>query len=183
MTPGAGVLRFSLKPFQERGRSPGLTIGGSIRRRANALAVAYELRGDLSGISLPAPVEAPARRNRLWEDTCLELFLGAGGSAAYWEFNVSPAGHWNVYRFASYREGMREDLAFSSLPFAVRRDAGALRVSLDVDIGTILPAGRPADFAACAVVRTTAGELSHWALDHPGPRPDFHRRDGFAPLP
>ncbi len=183
MTPGAGPLRFSLKPFRAGCHPPGLAITGSIVRRAAALSVEFELRGGLSGLAIPGAPGMPERRDRLWEETCLELFLGIAGAGSYWEFNLSPAGHWNVYRFASYREGMREEPAFASLPFAVRRGAGTLRLSLDVDIGTILPADRAADFAACAVVRTTAGAASHWALAHPGARPDFHRRDGFAPLP
>ncbi len=177
------LLGFSLIPFPMRGRPPGLTITGSIGRHASALSVDYELRGCLSGLSIPRRAPAPGRRNRLWEETCLELFLGGGGSGSYWEFNLSPAGHWNVYRFDSYREGMREEPAFASLPFAVQRDAATLRLSLNVDVGTILPAGSAADFAACAVVKTNGGDVSHWALTHAGPRPDFHRRDAFKPLP
>ena len=33
---------------------------------------------------------------------------------------------------------------------------------------------------ATAVIRSATGKTTHWALAHPGPRPDFHRRDGFA---
>ncbi len=183
MTPGAGPLEFSLKPFRAGGHPAGLAVCGSIARRAGTLAVEYELRGPLPELAVPARAEAAERRDGLWEETCLELFLGIAGAAGYWEFNLSPAGHWNVYRFASYRESMRPEGAFASLPFAVRRGAGTLRVSLEVDIGAILPAGGAIDFAACAVVRTKAGNVSYWALDHPGPRPDFHRRDGFSPLP
>ena len=176
-------MRFSLKPFRTPGHPSGLTIAGSIGRRANVLTVEYEICGGLSPLSIPGRIEPPGRRDRLWEDTCLELFLGAAGSANYWEFNLSPAGHWNVYRFASYREGMREEPAFATLPFAVRLAPAMLQLSLNADIATILPAGSAADFAVCAVVKTKTGEVSHWALTHPGPRPDFHRRDGFASLP
>ncbi len=176
-------MKFSLKPFRPGGCPPGLEVAGSIARRGRALAVAYELRGPLSELALPARAATPERRDRLWDETCLELFLGIAGAAGYWEFNLSPAGHWNVYRFASYREGMREEPAFAALPFAVRRDGATLRVALDVDMAAILPAAGAIDFAACAVVRTAAGDVSHWALSHPGSRPDFHRRDGFAPLP
>jgi hypothetical protein len=118
--------------------------------------------------------------DRLWEETCLELFLGAKGSGRYWEFNLSPAGHWNVYRFTSYREGMQEEPALSSLPFGVRIEPGILRLSLDLDLRKILPAGEAVEAGVCAVIRTATGGTSHWALAHPGPRPDFHRRDGFA---
>ncbi len=172
-------LAFSLKPFRTKVGPPRVAIAGSIGRKANVLSVAYEIHGDLSEIAIPERVEFPARQDRLWEDTCLELFVGADGSAAYWEFNLSPAGHWNVYRFDSYRGGMREEPVFSSLPFDVRTGPGTFRLALDVGIGMLVPGGKAADAAVCAVVRTKAGESTHWALSHPGPRPDFHRRDGF----
>ncbi len=173
------LLNFSLKPFREKRPIPGMEIAGSIGRRGNMLTVRCELRGDLSKLAIPARGEVPARKDRLWEETCLELFLGIKDSGNYWEFNLSPAGHWNAYRFSSYRDGMREEPAFASLPIEVRIDPKALRVSLDLDIGTIVPAGKTVEAAVCAVVRTGTGEISHWALAHPGPRPDFHRRDGF----
>src|SRR5512143_1744294 len=172
-------LKFSLKPFRGKGPVPDLEIAGSIVRRANILSLGCALRGELSELAIPAPAEIPGRKDRLWEGTCLELFLGVKGSAAYWEFNLSPAGHWNAYRFASYREGMREEAAFASLPFEARIEPGTLRLSLDLAIGTIVPAGKSTEAAVCAVVRTGTGTISHWALAHPGPRPDFHRRDGF----
>lgn len=176
------ILPFSLKPFPGGGPVPAVAITGSISRRAEALSVRFEIRGDLSALSIPARAEVPARRDRLWEDTCLELFLSAAGSRDYREFNLSPAGHWNVYRFASYRQGMREEPVFASLPFDVREDPGSLRLSLSADIGKVVPRDAAAELGVCAVVRTKGGGTSHWALAHPGPRPDFHRRDGFRLL-
>jgi hypothetical protein len=51
---------------------------------------------------------------------------------------------------------------------------------MDLDLGKILPAGETVEVGVCAVIRTETGGTSHWALAHPGPRPDFHRREGFA---
>lgn len=172
-------LPFSLKPFRDTGCGAGMAITGSIGRRPALLSVRWELRGDVSTLSAPGRAGAPQRRDRLWEETCFELFLGAEGSAEYREFNLSPEGHWNAYRFDSYRQGMREEPAFVSLPFDVEADSRTLRLSLDVDIRKIVAPDATVDAAVCAVVRTRAGEVSHWALAHPGPRPDFHRRDGF----
>jgi hypothetical protein len=172
--------RFLLKPFPGEGNPAGLTIGGSIGRRTDALSVRFEVRGDLSMVSIPAAAEAPRRRDRLWEETCIELFLGAADSDAYWELNLSPAGDWNVYRFDRYREGMREERAFTSLPFDVRRDSTALLLTAEIGIGTIAPAGRDLAATVAVVINTRDGGRSHWAPVHPASRPDFHRRDGFA---
>lgn len=173
-------MNFSLTAFPGEEGLPELRLGGTIGRQAEILSIGYAIEGDLSRLSLPAPAPKPERKDHLWEETCLELFLAAPGSEIYWEFNLSPSGHWNAYRFASYREGMREEEAISSLPFLVRLEAGVLRLSLALDLGGIVAAGMDVEVGICAVVRTTAGKASHWALSHPYPVPDFHRRDGFA---
>lgn len=179
MTHPLHPRNFLLKPFPGEENRPGLTIGGSIVRRADTLSVLYEVRGNLSMLAIPGPVETPRRKERLWEGTCLELFLGTPGSARYWEFNLSPAGHWNVYRFTRYREGMREESAYSSLPFRVRIGPGTLWLSVDIGIARILPSVEDVRAGIAAVIETVDGGKSHWAPAHPGPRPDFHRRDRF----
>jgi len=47
-------------------------------------------------------------------------------------------------------------------------------------LGKIIPTGKTIEVAVGDVIRTVTGKTSHWALVHPGPRPDFHRRDGFT---
>ena len=173
-------IRFFLKPFPGEGNPAGLTIDGTIARRADALSVRYEVRGDLSKLSIPAAAEAPRRQDRLWEETCLELFLGTADSGEYREVNLSPSGHWNVYRFTRYRDGMREEPAIASLPIDVRRDSKALLLTAEIGIGKIVPAGKDLAAAVAAVIKTNDGGKSHWAPVHPASRPDFHRRDGFA---
>ena len=157
-----------------------MTIGGSIARREETLSVRYEVRGNLSMLSIPAVAEAPRRQDRLWEETCLELFLGTADSGEYREFNLSPAGHWNVFWFTRYREGIREEQAITSLPFDVRRDPEALILIVEFGIGKIVPADKDLAATVAAVIGTIDGGKSHWALVHPASRPDFHRRDGFA---
>ena len=173
-------FRFFLVPFPGEENPGGVSIGGSIVRRADTLSVRYEVRGDLAGWSIRPAVETPRRRDRLWEETCLELFLGTAESGEYREINLSPAGDWNVYRFARYREGKREEPIFSSLPFTVRSGKDSLELSIGLDVGKILRANETIDAGAAAVVKTVSGGTNHWALTHPGPRPDFHRRENFA---
>jgi hypothetical protein len=170
---------FSLSPFPGEFVPPGLAVSVAVGRRAGVLHVRHEIAGDLSGLAIPPPAPRPERRDHLWQECCMELFLGERGSERYLEFNLSPAGHWNVYRFDSYRHGMREAEEIADLPFRVDREAGALALSLEVDIGKLFPAGNRLSAGGAAVVRTAAGGTSHWALAHTGPRPDFHRRDAF----
>jgi hypothetical protein len=173
------IQRFALTPF---GAAPGelrLELDGVIALHENALSIRYELRGRLNEVALPPQAAKPARRHGLWQETCFEFFLGLKDSPVYWEFNLSPSGHWNVYRFEDYRRGIQEEKAFTALPFRVRRHGDVLEVSLEVDLTLIVPPGRSLEAGVTAVVKLVNGEMTYRALAHPGPRPDFHRRDGF----
>ena len=169
--------KFALQPWAPR---PGLKITGKIARRAETLTIHYELRGDLAAVAMPPPADVPARRHGLWEETCFEFFLGAKNSPQYWEFNLSPAGHWNVYQFAGYRQGRQEEAAFASLPFSVQRRPGSWLLTLKVDLAKIVPADQTLEAGISAVIQPPEGEATYWALSHPGPQPDFHRRDSFS---
>jgi hypothetical protein len=171
---------FSLQPFSPIEPPLTIKITGHITRRPRQLAISYDLRGDLAELMIPAPAALPARRAGLWEETCCEFFLGVKGSPEYWEFNLSPAGHWNVYRFAGYRQGMAEETALTSLPLNVRRGSDSLEVALELDVGKIVSADQPLMVGMAAVVKLAGGGLTYWALTHPGPAADFHRRDGFV---
>ncbi len=171
--------RFVLQPFAPDGPRPGVAITGHLDRRADVLTLSYLLQGRLADVQIPAPLAAPARRQRLWEATCGEFFLARQDSPPYWEFNLSPAGDWNVYRFSNYRQGMVEEQAFASLPLAVHRSPGALRLTLAVNLAGIVLADHPLEVAIAAVIQAADGRLTYWALTHPGPQADFHRRDGF----
>jgi hypothetical protein len=171
---------FSLEPFPPGSSRSGLKITGYLTRPAHRLAIRYVLSGLLEKLLIPAPADPPVRRRRLWEETCFEFFLGVKGAPHYWEFNLSPAGHWNVYRFSGYRQGMAEAAAFGLLPFSVHRQPDSLSVTLDVDIGRIVAADQSLAIGLAAVLQFKDQGLSYWALAHPGPRPDFHRREGFG---
>jgi hypothetical protein len=169
--------KFALQPWAPR---PDLKIIGKIARRAQTIAIHYELRGELAVVEMPPPADVPARRHGLWEGTCFEFFLAVQGAPQYWEFNLSPAGHWNVYHFAGYRQGGQEEAAFASLPFRVRSRTDSWLLTLEVDLTKIIPPGQSLEIGISAVIKLREGEATCWALSHPGPRADFHRRDGFS---
>jgi hypothetical protein len=170
---------FILKPFPgEAPRFP-LQITGAIARHGHILRLRYELRGDLARVALPDPADRPARCDGLWQETCFEFFLAPENSPQYWEFNLSPAGHWNVYGFEDYRRDMHQELALATLPFAVAKDPASLLLTLEFDVSGFIPSALPWDIAIAAVIKAQDGTLTYWALAHPGPRPDFHRRDSF----
>ena len=173
---------FSLKPFPSADLLPHLKhlkITGEICRKCNRLSVGYALLGPLAKIVIPVPADIPVRMSALWENTCFEFFVASQDSDPYWEFNLSPAGHWNVYRFKSYRQDMREEPAFTSLPFDVRRHKDSFRISLKLDIDRIIPADRILEAAVSAVIKYRNNKVTYWGLTHAGLQADFHRRDSF----
>jgi hypothetical protein len=170
---------FTLQPFPgTRPRAP-LEITGSISRQGRTLGLRYELRGHLAAVVLPEPAVRPLRRQGLWEETCLEFFLAPRHSRRYWEFNLSPAGPWNVFTFQGYRQGMQEEPALAALPFTVERAPDSLLLILKVDLAGLIPAHQALDAAISAVIKGQDDDTTYWALTHPGPQPDFHRREAF----
>ena len=170
---------FSLQPFPPAGFLRSFKITGDIARHSNTLAIRYALLGHLTELVIPKSSDPPTRRNGLWEETCFEFFLGVKHSHRYWEFNLSPAGDWNVYRFEAYRQGMQEETAFALLPFSVQGQPDSLRLALELDLEKIVQPDQALEVAVSAVIKPRDGEVTYWALTHPRPQPDFHCRDSF----
>ena len=171
------VRNFALRPFSPFDRCS-LTITGGISRVCHTLAIRYVLCGLLADVVIPSP-ELPARRHGLWEETCFEFFLAPPKAPGYWEVNLSPAGHWNVYRFSDYREGVQEEATLADLPFRAEKQADTLILAVECFLEQIIPPDQPVEVAVSAVIKHADGRVTYWALDHTGPHPDFHRRESF----
>lgn len=169
---------FSLQPF-DFSSTPDLHITGNVARNLNTLTVSYLLQGDLSKIEIPSTADIPSRKNELWEETCFEFFLGMKNSSRYWEFNLSPSGHWNVYRFDDYRQGMQEEISVLLLPFSIQDRSDTLQLTLELDLNTIISTEQSLDIGIATVIKDKDGEINYWALDHCAEQPDFHLRDSF----
>lgn len=171
---------FALHPFSAANAPANLQLTGTIARQAHRLYLRYVLSGDLSKIAIAPPSDQPARKHELWQETCFEFFLGLQDSDRYWEFNLSPAGHWNVYCFDGYRQGMQEETAFTELPFVVEAQPEHLSLSLELNLQAIAPVEAPLDVAITTVIKSQDEEVTYWALVHTGAEADFHRRDSFV---
>jgi hypothetical protein len=143
---------------------------------AGALALSYRLSGELERLAIPAAA-LPERSEGLWRHTCFEAFVIGDAAPAYREFNFSPAGAWQAYAFAAYRQG--GPLAEATAPRIVQETNGSLSLQVLLPQHD-LPPGRRLRLGLCAVIEAAAGGLSYWALRHPPGRPDFHHPDCFA---
>ena len=175
MTP----VPFELAPHPGLPVPADVRIHGSVERTGPTLRLTWRLEAPAGTVAMAAPVARPERRRALWEDTCFECFLAAPGRPGYWELNLSPAGHWNVYRLEAYRSGMTEESAIEALPSSVSRHAGGWEVSTFLDTTDLGLAAAPWRLAVATVVAAPGGRVTYWALAHPGGEPDFHHPDAF----
>jgi hypothetical protein len=169
---------FILQPFPSQDSISELKITGNISRADNNLNLNYQILGNLSQIKIPTATDNPQREDRLWETTCLEFFLAIKDSTQYWEFNLSPAKNWNVYRFSDYRENMTRETAINSLPFESDIQSNGLNLSLQLDLNSII-SPQIKLLAAISAVIETQEQITYWALIHPDSTADFHLRDSF----
>jgi hypothetical protein len=173
---------FQLQPFEAGSPWDQLSLEARLVLEGQRLSIHYRLTGDLALVRIPGPENSPERRDGLWHSSCLEFFVAVDGEEPYWEFNLSPTGHWNVYRLDGYRLGLRPEPAFAALPFTVAQTADALELQATWDLSVLVEPQQPLEMAITAVVELRSGAIGYWALAHPGPEPDFHRRDGFRSL-
>ncbi len=170
---------FCLQPFTPIS-SFDLQIHGNIDREHNHLTINYLFQGDLEKIDIPTPADIPTRKHELWKITCWEFFLGIKDKPSYWEFNLSPTGDWNVYRFDDYRRGMQEETAITSLPFILHHHSDSLELTLELDLDKFIAPEQNLDVGITTVVQDINGVTTYWALKHTGEEADFHLRDSFT---
>jgi hypothetical protein len=180
---GPAGAAFRLVPFggsEAPAAADGLAVEGRIARQGECLRVDYQVSDPAASLRIPPPAPAPRRRDELWQATCLELFLALPGQDSYREFNLSPSGDWAVYLLDGYRRGLRPDPAWTALPFTRQDEAGVLRLNLATTLPPELAAAPQLEAAITAVLQHQDGRCDYWALRHPGPEADFHRREGFG---
>jgi len=172
---------FSLQAFPGSHYPPTLAITGTVAREQLGLRVKWQLQGDLTKLDIPPPSEPPQRRDGLWHHTCFELFIAPSGQQRYWEYNLSPSGHWNCYRFNAYRQQMATETTISALP--CRRTSSSddeLQLALSLALPPLLRDQQSLDIGISAVIECRNGSHSYWALAHPNPQPDFHCQGSFS---
>ena len=174
------ITNFALQPFPTPSNLPQIEINGRVNRKDQLLSIEYQLFGDLNAISINPPANPPSRQFHLWAATCFEFFIGIPGDANYWEFNLSPSGNWAVFALDDYRQGLRDELSFSSLPFKVDRYPNYITLSLELGMSELILAEQDLEMSVTAVIKSSQNELSYWAITHNGKEADFHLRDSFV---
>ena len=173
------MLTFKLIPYPTN-KLPKIGITGELIRAGDIIFIHYEVDGEIDRILLPAKSLSPSRKENLWKATCFEFFIAISNQQEYWEFNMSPSGNWDIYKMDAYRRvGFQEEVALTKLPFVFRKAENKLSLDILVDVSPILPPQQKVQIGITAIIQTTDGYETYWALAHPGKQADFHLRDSF----
>ena len=187
---------FVLRPFEATKQAGGQTdkqtneqtadlfLNAEVSRSETTLSIVYTLSGDLSSVVIPPVGQGRERRDRLWEKTCFEFFIMQGEkpskTSPYWEFNLSPTGDWNVFALSGYRDGLKEETAFSAMPFTIQTASTELQLEISVDIDPLLLTTEPLFLGMSAVILLAQEQETFWAVAHPSSEADFHHPDSFV---
>jgi len=176
----------ALQPFSRSPETEGLALRAQWDRTLDrSLVFRFRLDGPLGGLHLPEPLATPTFREKLWEDTCFEVFLGIPGQEMYWEWNFSPSGDWALFEFTEPRRRAALPPMPQTPDVSVRSYGPALTLEAAVDVNFsptlawALQTRSPIEASMTAVLKHERGTYSYWALKHAGEKPDFHRRESF----
>ena len=170
--------------------SPDLLLSAEfVWSEGGLLELSYNLRpassdGDFLALALPSLEQESFPRHgdrcdELWKHTCFEAFIGLPGSQQYWELNVSPVGHWNLYSFKSYRQAGSDLVEALPPSLTMRQTRRDCRCNVVLDLRPWWPIEGMPELGLTMVVEEIDGRLSYWALSHPGEVADFHDRRSF----
>lgn len=151
------------------------------RSDAHGLSLIYQVHGRIDRLALP-PRRPPAHSEGLWKHTCFEAFIAIEGRRAYQEFNFSPSGEWAHYAFSAYRRRAGKPCLSPAPDIALHRSPSCLELRATLGAEHLPPEYHHVALrlGLSAVLETVEGTHSFWALSHPCPQPDFHRRASFS---
>jgi len=172
----------ALHPFEPQPWLTGSELKATAQWIQGQLEVSFALCTPAETLVLPQACAQLQRRDELWQSTCFEAFFAEPGQERYWEINLAPNGHWNVYRLDRYRQGLRPEPLVSELTYALRQSATELQLSFSLNLHPLLAESAGLECSLTAVLDHPQHGCSFWALHHSGDQADFHRRDSFRPL-
>lgn len=158
-----------------------VSVSVSLVGLAGKLTLEYWVRAPKGWLKVPERLAAEDRKvtDGLWKHSCFEAFLGQNtqtgqGSTAYHEINLSPSGNWAAYSFTSYRQG-GEDWALFNPGILCEQDQEEFMLRATIPLN---PESGPR-LGLTAVLESSDGDKSYWALSHASDQPDFHQSSTF----
>jgi hypothetical protein len=166
-------IHIPLQPFSENQRN-GFAVECLLNRSDDHLSLLFSITGAVGELVIPDNQRLALRKDKLWCTTCFESFFKVNASPRYWELNVSPGGHWNLYRFSDYRKDMAEETAVSAITSRLSLENNLLSLSISLQISNLVAPEAKMMAGVCCVLESRNGEKHYWAITHLRNQPDFH---------
>lgn len=119
------------------------------------------------------------RKDELWKQTCFEFFVKKSEHKNYFEFNASPKGQWNFYRFSDYRSPIEKENSINHIKMSSVQQGQWKVLVYKLDLNPLFKPGDSLLFSFSAVVKQGV-EVSYWAHKHSAEKPDFHHVNNFT---
>ncbi|MFN7684294.1 MAG: DOMON-like domain-containing protein [Oligoflexia bacterium] len=171
---------MKLRPFFPNPFSGSLGAHISVVRfQSVRLEFSWDAEWPLQGVPEKRVSTPGSRVHELWKSTCFEAFI-ALQNERYLEFNLSPAGLWNVYEFENYRTPQPPQPSDGWSLEEFESGPGHCRGRFSKQNGLFLdPEIKKLQINLTSVTQALNGTMNYWALQHPEKGPDFHDRRGF----
>ena len=169
---------FALQAFQKQHHD--IKLSGQYEFIGREIHISYDWQDPNAAICWPGSCQLAEIQDELWQQTFCEIFIARAAAHEYWEYNFSPAGHWNCYRFKDYRASRqsRTQGLSTEIIAVIKKNLAKIKIK------TNLPASvEVSDLSLniCAIAKTQEDTI-HFALRHHGDKPDFHLRTNFELL-
>lgn len=172
------MYKFQLSGFAESALPVDIT--GELSVEPTRIQVRFNLGGEIHLLSYPELKSDVARADELWKTTCFEVFMKLVDQAAYWEYNLSPSGDWNVYRFQAYRQQQQREASITHIDIDVKKSDHKLQtLTASLPLPPVLR-DQPLCLGVSSVVEDKQGHKHFYALNHVAAKPDFHDHKSFT---
>jgi hypothetical protein len=171
------ALTMSLMPFENCAATRPFSCTAGIRLQGSLLLLTYTLSGPLQDIIIPAAAASPGFTPDLWQGTCCECFLRQDEVKSYAEWNFSPCGNWWACAFDDYRgPASRQPAAMQPRKLDIQRGKNILTLTAAL----ACQAAPGLRIGPALILQHASGSRSHWAMEHPCGKPDFHHAETCA---
>ncbi len=154
-----------------------LNIESTLTLNANKISLHFKISGAIKKYQFPQKEELK-RASELWKATCFELFLANSKTQTYYEINISPTLHWNIYRLEVYRAEPKEFVVSSEPLIKSREDKEHYKIDFELACKE-LDLAEFDQYNLAVILLNKQNEREFWAVNPVGESPDFHDRRGF----
>ncbi len=170
-------MRHVLVPHPDHPMPAVEKITVDLVRDGDTVMITYRVNGAIEKLVF-APEVHQERTDRLWQNSCFEIFVRIKDQRSYHEYNFAPTTHWAAYGFADRRHGMYDlkDVATPHIQTHIN-DQGFM---LQVAATGVIPAEHNVEIGLSVIIEDKDGAHSYWALAHPTGQADFHNDVCFA---